>query len=295
MKKNAEQRNDLYLTDAQLQSEFAKCEFCEEKPCREKCPADCSAADFIMAARVFAASDIRRAAAQIMKNNPFGGVCGLVCPDKFCMAACVHKKLDSAVNIPAVQATIVKKARELGGIAEFAKARPNGKKVAVVGSGPAGIGAAAVLAQLGCRVDIFEKGAAAGGTCNLIPEYRLEKRDAAPGPGVRRLPWRNHHPAQVRGARPATPAAEGIRRCPGGDGPDGAHRPRYAQRGSCRRRPRVPEKREKVQAEGPGGGDRRRRRRRRLRHDGEAQRRRRGGDDRPGSDRRDAPHAERDE
>ncbi len=175
VKQNAKKRNELYLTDAQLKSEFAKCEFCEEKPCREKCPADCSAADFIMAARVFAASDIRRAAAQIMKNNPFGGVCGLVCPDKFCMAACVHKKLDSAVNIPAVQATIVKKARELGGIAAFAKARPNGKKVAIVGSGPAGIGAAAVLAQLGCRVDIFEKGAAAGGACNLIPEFRLAK------------------------------------------------------------------------------------------------------------------------
>jgi NADPH-dependent glutamate synthase beta subunit-like oxidoreductase/dihydroorotate dehydrogenase len=168
-------RDPRYLTDAQLKAELAKCEFCEEKPCREKCPADCSAADFIMAARVFGPSDIQRAAAQIMKNNPLGGVCGLVCPDRFCMTGCVHKKFDAAVNIPAVQATIVKRARELGGIPAFAKARPNGKKVAVVGSGPAGLGAAAVLAQMGYQIDIFEKEKVAGGACNLVPAYRLDR------------------------------------------------------------------------------------------------------------------------
>ena len=165
----------LFLTDAQLKSEFAKCEFCEEEPCKEKCPCDCSAADFIMAARVFGNSDIKRSAAQIMKNNPFGGVCGMVCPDRFCVAACVHKKFDSAVNIPAVQATIVKKARELGGISEFSKPKSNGKKVAIIGSGPAGLGAASVLGALGYKVDIYEKENFAGGMSNLIPEYRLDK------------------------------------------------------------------------------------------------------------------------
>ncbi|MCG2812000.1 MAG: FAD-dependent oxidoreductase [Candidatus Aminicenantes bacterium] len=175
MKKNAQAKENLFLTDAQLKNEFAKCEYCQEKPCMDKCPADCSAADFIMAAGVFDAADLKRSAAQIMKNNPLGGVCGMVCPDKFCMAACVHKKFDSAVNIPAVQATIVKKARDLGGIAAFAPPRPNGKKVAVVGSGPAGLGAAAVLGSLGCKVDIFEKASVAGGTCNLIPAYRLDR------------------------------------------------------------------------------------------------------------------------
>ncbi|MCX6557209.1 MAG: FAD-dependent oxidoreductase [Candidatus Aminicenantes bacterium] len=175
MKKNSEAKDNLYLTDAQLKAEFAKCEFCQEKPCKDKCPADCSAADFIMAAKVFAASDIRRSAAQIMKNNPLGGICGLVCPDKFCMAGCVHKKFDAAVNIPAVQATIIRKAREQGGIPAFAKAKANHKKVAVVGSGPAGLGAAAVLAQQGYKVDIFEKEKVPGGTCSWIPDFRLDK------------------------------------------------------------------------------------------------------------------------
>ncbi|MEW6040846.1 MAG: FAD-dependent oxidoreductase [Elusimicrobiota bacterium] len=170
-----ETKEKLFLTDAQLKNEFEKCEFCEEKPCKDGCPADCSAADFIMAARVFGASDIRRSAAQIMKNNPFGGVCGMVCPDRFCMAKCVHKKFDSAVNIPAVQTTIIKKAYDLGGIAEFTKPKSNGKKVAVVGSGPAGLGAASVLGSLGYKVDIYEKEDVAGGMCNLIPEYRLTR------------------------------------------------------------------------------------------------------------------------
>ncbi|PIU82912.1 MAG: dihydropyrimidine dehydrogenase [Elusimicrobia bacterium CG06_land_8_20_14_3_00_38_11] len=166
----------LFLTDAQLKSELAKCEFCEEKPCKAKCPCDCSAADFIMAAGVFSDSDIKRSAAQIMKKNPLGGICGMVCPDRFCVAACVHKKFDSAVNIPAVQATIIKKARELGGIAEFSKPKSNGKKVAIIGSGPAGLGAASVLGSLGYKVDIYEKENSVGGMANLIPEYRLDKK-----------------------------------------------------------------------------------------------------------------------
>jgi NADPH-dependent glutamate synthase beta subunit-like oxidoreductase/dihydroorotate dehydrogenase len=171
-----DKKTKMFLTDAQLKNEFEKCEFCEEKPCKAACPADCSAADFIMAAKVFLPSDIKRSAAEIMKNNPFGGVCGMVCPDRFCVAACVHKKFDSPVNIPAVQATVVHKARELGGIAEFAKPKPNGKKVAIVGSGPAGLGAASVLGSLGYKVDVFEKEKIAGGMSNLIPEYRLERK-----------------------------------------------------------------------------------------------------------------------
>lgn len=170
-----DKKTKMFLTDAQLKNEFEKCEFCEEKPCKDACPCDCSAADFIMAAKVFAPSDIKRSAAEIMKSNPFGGVCGMVCPDRFCMAACVRKKFDSAVNIPAVQAAIVHKARLLGGIAEFVKSKPNGKKVAIVGSGPAGLGAASALGSLGYKVDVFEKEKVAGGMCNLIPEYRLER------------------------------------------------------------------------------------------------------------------------
>ncbi|NLO90946.1 MAG: dihydropyrimidine dehydrogenase, partial [Elusimicrobia bacterium] len=96
----------MFLTDAQLKAEIEKCEYCAEKPCKAACPADCSPADFIMAAKNMEKSDFKRAAALIMGSNPLGGVCGAVCPDKHCKAACVHAKFDAAVNIPAVQATI---------------------------------------------------------------------------------------------------------------------------------------------------------------------------------------------
>src|SRR5512141_519530 len=108
-----------FMTRKRLQVELQRCEYCEEKPCQGACPADCSPYDFIMAARS-------------------------------------RKNFDGAINIPQVQATIVQMAKELGGIPDFAKPPLNGKKIAVVGGGPAGLGAAAALAQLGYAVDVFE-------------------------------------------------------------------------------------------------------------------------------------------
>src|ERR1035437_3718524 len=70
----AMKKNDGSLTYAQLQAELNRCEYCEEKPCKEACPADCSPADFIMAARVGEKSDLRRSAAMIMGSNPLGWV-----------------------------------------------------------------------------------------------------------------------------------------------------------------------------------------------------------------------------
>ncbi|HNW92713.1 MAG TPA: FAD-dependent oxidoreductase, partial [bacterium] len=165
----------LLLTDAQLASELAKCEYCEEKPCQTACPADCSPFEFIMAAKKGLPADFKRAAKKIMKNNPLGGVCGMVCPDRHCMAACSHKNFDGAVNIPAVQATVVQKARDLKVFDAYDKVKGTKGKVAVVGAGPAGLAAAAVLAQHGYKVDIYEQRKAAGGACNLIPEYRLSR------------------------------------------------------------------------------------------------------------------------
>ncbi|OGS15346.1 MAG: hypothetical protein A2234_01270, partial [Elusimicrobia bacterium RIFOXYA2_FULL_58_8] len=164
-----------FLTDAQLKAEADRCLYCEEKPCKTACPADCSPADFIMAVRQLERSDIKRSAALIMGHNTFGGVCGAVCPDWFCVKACSRKLFDNPINIPAVQAAVVQKAKELGVMPKFKKARPNGKKIAVAGAGPAGFAAAGTLAQLGYKVDILEKDKKAGGACNLIPDARFPK------------------------------------------------------------------------------------------------------------------------
>lgn len=169
-------KNEIkFLTDAQLKSEIERCEFCEEKPCQNACPAHCSPADFIMAVKRFYPSDFQRSAAIIYSANPLGGICGAVCPDRHCMAACSRKTFDNPINIPAVQATIIQKAKEMGMLPKFEIKQPNSFNVAIVGGGPAGLGAAAALAQMGYNITIFESKDRLGGMCNLIPDSRLDK------------------------------------------------------------------------------------------------------------------------
>jgi len=164
-----------FLTDAQLKSEIKRCEYCEEKPCKTACPADCSPADFIMAAAKGMPQDYKRAAAIILGSNPLGGICGAVCPDYHCQKACSREDFDVPIQIPAVQATIIKKAKELNQMPVFDKPAYNGRKALVIGAGPTGLGAAVTLAQFGWKVDVFEEDSKPGGACNLIPDHRLDK------------------------------------------------------------------------------------------------------------------------
>ncbi|MCU0293401.1 MAG: FAD-dependent oxidoreductase [Thermoanaerobaculaceae bacterium] len=167
--------NERYLlTDAQLRAELERCESCAEKPCQVACPADCSPADFIMAARVGEPADYRRAAAMILSKNPLGGICGWVCPDTHCQRACSRRTFDRAIEIPAIQATLIDKARRSEWVPDYQQAPLSGRRVAVVGAGPAGYGAAAVLAQHGHAVELFETAGRAGGMAALIPELRLD-------------------------------------------------------------------------------------------------------------------------
>jgi len=163
----------MILTDAQLMSEIRRCEYCENKPCKSACPCDCSPADFMMAAAGGKPSDFKRAAGIILSSNPLGGICGNVCPDYHCVQACSREKFDTPIQIPAVQAAIVRKAHELGEVPEFTHPAPNGKKIAVVGAGPAGIGAAVSMVQLGYEVQMFDN-EPLGGQVNFIPAERME-------------------------------------------------------------------------------------------------------------------------
>lgn len=163
----------LYLTDAQLKSETERCLNCPEKPCKKACPANCSPADFIQAAKQRTDAGYAQAAEEILKANPLGQMCGLTCPDCFCMKACSRKNLDAPIRIPAVQAALLEKARKLGVVSAPSPVEPNGKNVAIVGAGPAGMAAAAVLARKGYRIALFEAVDKVGGAAKLIPESRL--------------------------------------------------------------------------------------------------------------------------
>jgi len=109
----------------------------------------------------------------IMTRNPLGGICGGVCPDYHCQAACSRQGFDRPVEIPAVQAAIIARAKELGVMPSLEPVAGDGNKIAVVGGGPAGLGAALLLAQAGCQVTILERGAELGGAAALIPGHRL--------------------------------------------------------------------------------------------------------------------------
>ena len=103
---------NIFLSDAQFSCQAHSCEYCENKPCKKGCPVDCSPADFIMAARGGADSDIQRAAAEILLSNPIGGVCGLICPNTYCQGGCSHKAFDgSPIEIPKMQAYIIARAK----------------------------------------------------------------------------------------------------------------------------------------------------------------------------------------
>ena len=162
------------MTDAQFRCEAARCEFCEEKPCQVGCPANCSPADFIMAAKGGAPEDFQRAAAEIMTLNPLGGICGVVCPDTYCQAKCTHRTFgDGPLEIPRLQAYVVAKAKALGVMPKLSAAEKRPERVAVIGGGPAGLATAAFLVQRGYNVTLFERGARLGGAAALIPPARL--------------------------------------------------------------------------------------------------------------------------
>lgn len=159
----------LYLTRAQLISELGRCLGCKSKPCMNACPVNCNPQEFIAKAK---ANDFAGAVETITRNNPMGQTCGLICPDKFCMQACTRAGIDFPINIPRVQATILEKYRTAESAAH-PKLPANGKKVAVIGAGPAGIAATAELSRLGYRITLFESFEKIGGALNLIPDKRL--------------------------------------------------------------------------------------------------------------------------
>ena len=162
---------NIYLNSAQLKTELEKCLQCKDKPCMQACPAHCSPCDFITEAKKH---NWKKAAELITNANPQAECCGLICPDKFCIKSCLRSKLDCAIKISQVQATIMKIAEENGDISiEYPE--NNNKKIAVIGSGPAAIGATLQLLKSGFNVEIFEKESQLGGSLNLIPEYRLPK------------------------------------------------------------------------------------------------------------------------
>ena len=151
--------------------EASRCLHCKNPRCVGACPVGIDIPGFI--AQV-AAGDIPAAAAVIAKDSSLPAVCGRVCPQETqCEGSCVLGIKFEPVAIGKLERFV---ADETLGKASVACAPSNGKKVAVIGSGPAGLACASDLAKWGYDVTIFEALHRAGGVLEYgIPEFRLPK------------------------------------------------------------------------------------------------------------------------
>ncbi|GKT34485.1 Dihydroprymidine dehydrogenase domain II, 4Fe-4S cluster [Aduncisulcus paluster] len=163
------------LGKPRLIAEGERCLYCETAGCQKGCPADCSPKDFIRAIELGTPHDFSRAAGMILSKNPIGSCCGAICPDKFCQLKCARRKMDTAIEIPKTQSSIIAKADSLGVFPKFEKPKMNGKKVAIIGAGPSGLACAAVLGQRGYKVVIYDSNTECGGALLQIPKERLNR------------------------------------------------------------------------------------------------------------------------
>lgn len=154
------------MQEEQLKTEISRCLGCKVKPCHKACPLGVSPMDFILAAKQ---NDFMAAAQQIALKNPLPQTCGLICPDRFCQKVCIRSRMDGAVSIPCLQAEMMKR----GGYPPLELPEAIGKKAAIIGGGPAGLGAAYEFLLAGWHVAIYEAKDVLGGAARLIPEYRL--------------------------------------------------------------------------------------------------------------------------
>lgn len=152
-------------------AEAKRCLNCKKPLCRTGCPINTPIPDFIS---TFLKGDIDEAGRMLFDNNPLSVVCSIVCNHgNQCQGHCVRGIKGEPVEISTIENFISE--RYLDSI-ELTKAPSNGIKVAVIGSGPAGITISITMAQLGYDVTVFESKTDIGGVLRYgIPEFRLPK------------------------------------------------------------------------------------------------------------------------
>ncbi len=163
----------LGFTEEQAVEEAKRCLQCKKPSCMKGCPVEVKIPTFL---NDVAKGNFDSAIKEIKVDNALPAVCGRVCPQETqCEQACVLSKKGASVSIGRLERFLADYERKRG--AEIPTLpKPTGKKVAVVGSGPAGLTAAADLAKMGHSVTIFEALHAAGGVLIYgIPEFRLPK------------------------------------------------------------------------------------------------------------------------
>lgn len=160
------------LDDSQAKIQGARCMDCGTPFCNNGCPVNNIIPDF---------NDLvfhggwKSASAVLHSTNNFPEFTGRICPAP-CEAACTLNINDDAVGIKSIEHAIIDRAWAEGWVKPLPSSRKTGKKVAVVGAGPAGLAASQQLARAGHDVTLFEKNDRVGGLLRYgIPDFKMEK------------------------------------------------------------------------------------------------------------------------
>lgn len=147
------------------------CLDCKKPKCQTGCPVKTPIADMI---RLFLSGNIKEAGEMVFNNNPLSIICSLVCPhEKHCEGHCVLNKKSTPVNVGGIENYI---STYYMNYREFEKPELNGRNLAIIGSGPAGISLAMMMALKGYNVTMYEGNNQIGGVLRFgIPDFRLDK------------------------------------------------------------------------------------------------------------------------
>src|SRR6476620_219020 len=152
--------------------EANRCLFCYDAPCTKSCPTSIDIPKFI---KQITTENIKGSAHTIFESNIFGGGCSRVCPvEKLCEGSCVYNLMhEEAIPIARLQRYSTERAiKEKWQL--FERRSSTGKKVAIVGAGPAGLSCAFVLSREGIDVTVFEKESRGGGLMTYgIAAYKI--------------------------------------------------------------------------------------------------------------------------
>lgn len=163
--------------EQQIEEKTNYCLNCKMKPCSQKgCPLENDIPSVIQAVKE---KNIKKAYQILSQTTVIPGICGRICPhEKQCQGSCVRGIKSTPVSIGDIEAYVFDKAMEERESLQncYPKKELNGKKVAIVGGGPAGLTCSAFLAKEGFEVTIYEKHNYLGGLLvHGIPEFRLSK------------------------------------------------------------------------------------------------------------------------
>jgi len=160
------------LAEGETKSQASRCMDCGIPYCHNGCPVNNQIPDWN---DLVYHGNWEEASRNLHSTNNFPEFTGRVCPAP-CEASCTLNISDSPVTIKTIECSIVDRAWSEGWIKPEAPSHKTGKKIAVVGSGPAGLAAAQQLARAGHDVHLFEKNARAGGLLRYgIPDFKMEK------------------------------------------------------------------------------------------------------------------------